>query len=230
MTTRSAAAEVQNRAALATVVSPKTEMEKMIAGELYFANSQELEESRRSTREILLQFNSISEKFVDERNRLFKQLFPNAGNGMFVTPPFQCDYGWNIFTGENVYFNFNCVVLDGCPVRIGSNTLFGPGVHLYTACHPLNAEERRSGIEFGKAINIGCDVWVGGGAIICPGVTIGDRTVVGAGSVVTKDLPSGVVAVGNPCKVIRQLERAGTGEEEESSDVLDVSPGDERYY
>ena len=191
---------------VAAPCTAKTEKEKMIVGELYYANTPELEESRRSTRELLLTLNTISERQVDDRNSLIQKLLPRTGKGLVLTPPFQCDYGWNIITGENVYFNFNCVVLDGCSVTIGNNTLFGPSVQLYTACHPLNAEERRSGIEFGKPISIGCDVWVGGGAIVCPGVTIGDRTVIGAGSVVTRDIPSGVVAAGNPCRVIRRLE------------------------
>jgi maltose O-acetyltransferase len=184
----------------------KTETEKMVAGERYFANAPELDEARRETREMLLQFNTTSERLVEQRLSLISKLFPKAGQGLFVTPPFRCDYGWNIITGDNVYFNFNCVILDGCPVTIGSNTLFGPSVQIYSACHPIDAVERRSGIEFGKPVTIGCDVWVGGASVICPGVTIGDRVVIGAGSVVTKDIPSDVVAVGNPCRVIRRLE------------------------
>ena len=122
-----------------------------------------------------------------------------------MQPPFHCDYGSNIHLGEKVFFNFNCVVLDVCEVRIGSYTLFGPAVQLLTATHPLNAELRRKQ-ELGKPIMIGSDVWVGGGAIICPGVTVGSRTVIGAGSVVTRDLPDGVVAVGNPWRVVRTID------------------------
>jgi maltose O-acetyltransferase len=123
----------------------------------------------------------------------------------FITPPFFCDYGYNISLGANTYFNFNCVVLDVMRVRIGSNALFGPGVHIYTASHPMTAAERRSGLEFGKAVSIGSDVWVGGNAVICPGVSIGPGSVIGAGSVVTVDIPESVFAAGNPCRVIRQI-------------------------
>jgi maltose O-acetyltransferase len=121
-----------------------------------------------------------------------------------MEPPFFCDYGSNILLGERVFFNFNCVVLDVCQVKIGDFTLFGPAVQIYTATHPMNAELRRTK-EFAKPIEIGSDVWVGGGAIICPGVKIGSTSVIGAGSVVTKDIPDGVVAVGNPCRVIRDI-------------------------
>jgi maltose O-acetyltransferase len=121
-----------------------------------------------------------------------------------MQPPFYCDYGRHIFAGRGVFFNFNCVVLDVCPVRIGDFTLFGPAVQIYTAAHPLDPERRRSR-EFAKPVEIGADVWVGGAAIICPGVRIGSRSVIGAGSVVTRDIPEGVLAAGNPCRVIRQL-------------------------
>jgi maltose O-acetyltransferase len=121
-----------------------------------------------------------------------------------MQPPFFCDYGSNIRLGERVYFNFNCVVLDVCVVKIGDFTLFGPAVQIYTATHPMIAELRRNQ-EFGKPIEIGADVWVGGGAIICPGVKIGSNTVIGAGSVVTRDIPDGVFAAGNPCRVIREI-------------------------
>ncbi|HEX5970838.1 MAG TPA: sugar O-acetyltransferase [Gemmatimonadaceae bacterium] len=123
-----------------------------------------------------------------------------------MQPPFYCDYGTNIELGERVFFNFNCVVLDVCRVRIGSFSLFGPAVQIYTAMHPLDAMQRRRE-EYGKPVEIGSDVWVGGGAIILPGVRIGSRTVIGAGSVVTRDLPDHVFAAGNPCRVTRQLDR-----------------------
>jgi maltose O-acetyltransferase len=121
-----------------------------------------------------------------------------------LEPPFYCDYGFNVELGERVFFNFNCVILDVCPVRIGSCTLFGPAVQILTPMHPLNAELRR-GKEFGKPIEIRSDVWVGGGALILPGVHIGPRSVIGAGSVVTRDVPEGVLAAGNPCRVIREI-------------------------
>jgi maltose O-acetyltransferase len=133
-----------------------------------------------------------------------KQLFAQGGDSAQIQPPFYCDYGANILLGERVFFNFNCVVLDVCVVKIGDFTQFGPAVQIYTATHPMNAEMRREK-EFGKPIEIGSDVWVGGGAILCPGVKVGSKTVIGAGSVVTKDIPDGVLAAGNPCRVIREI-------------------------
>nr|WP_282446830.1 sugar O-acetyltransferase [Aromatoleum aromaticum] len=136
----------------------------------------------------------------------------------WVQPPFFCDYGTNIFLGVKVFFNFNCVVLDVAPVTIGSNVLFGPSVQICTATHPISAAERRTGLESAKPITIGSDVWVGGGAIICPGVNIGDRAVIGAGSVVTRDIPSDVVAAGNPARIIRALPaEAGEGKREQTT-------------
>jgi maltose O-acetyltransferase len=132
------------------------------------------------------------------------QLFGKGGDTVQIEPPFYCDYGFNIELGRHVYFNFNCVILDVCPVRIGDHSIFGPSVQIYTATHPLGAEARTRG-EYGKPVTIGCDVWVGGGAIILPGIRIGSRTVIGAGSVVTQDIPDDVLAVGNPCRVIRSL-------------------------
>ena len=127
-----------------------------------------------------------------------------AGDGAVIRPPFHCDYGYNIRIGPGVFFNFNCVVLDVCEVRVGDFTLFGPAVQIYTATHPMNALLRRTQ-ESGKPVEIGSDVWVGGGAILCPGVKIGARSVIGAGSVVTRDIPEGVFAAGNPCRVIREI-------------------------
>ena len=130
-----------------------------------------------------------------------------AGSDVWIEPPFFCDYGTNITLGDRVYFNFNCVVLDPAPVRIGDDVFFGPGVHIYTATHPLNHIERKSGLESAREIEIGSDVWVGGGAILCPGVKIGARSVIGAGSVVTHSLPDDVVAAGNPCRILRTFSR-----------------------
>lgn len=140
-----------------------------------------------------------------ERRKVAEELFGAGGDSVWLQPPFFCDYGSNIELGERVYFNFNCVVLDVCRVRIGSYTLFGPAVQIYTAVHPLDAASRRK-VESGQPVEIGEDVWVGGGAIILPGVRIGDRSVIAAGSVVTKDIPADVVAVGNPCRVLRPIE------------------------
>jgi len=183
----------------------QTEKQKMLAGELYAPLDEELSEERTKARLLVQQLNNSREDYPIERGRILKELIPNAGEGLWLQPPFYCDYGYNIIVGEKVFFNFNCVVLDVMSVTIGSRTLFGPNVQIYTATHPLNYKERASGLEYAKPITIGEDVWIGGSVVICPGVTIGDRSVIGAGSVVTKDVPAGVFAAGNPCKVIRKL-------------------------
>jgi maltose O-acetyltransferase len=183
----------------------KTEKEKMLSGELYDALDKQLTDERLRARLLIKQLNDSREDQVDERNRILKELIPDSGDGLWLQPPFFCDYGYNIKVGEKVFFNFNCVVLDVMRVTIGNRTLFGPNVQLYTATHPMNFNERAKGLEFAKPINIGDDAWIGGSVVICPGVTIGDRTVIGAGSVVTKDIPSDVFAAGNPCRVIHSL-------------------------
>lgn len=182
----------------------KTEKEKMIAGELYKAYDETLVQERAACKALLKELNVNEYAMTVKGKAILAQLVPNAPDSLYIEPPFFCDYGYNIFCGENVYFNFNCVVLDGMPVKIGNNVLCGPGVQIYTASHPLDPETRKS-VEFSKAIVIGDDCWIGGGAIICPGVTIGSRCVIGAGSVVTKDLPDDSLAVGNPAKVIRKI-------------------------
>ena len=139
-------------------------------------------------------------------NGIIRELFDGADDTIWIEPPFYCDYGSNIALGSKVFFNFNCIILDPAPVTIGSNVLFGPAVQVYTATHPLSASERRTWREFAQPVEIGSDVWVGGGAIICPGVRIGSRSVIGAGSVVTRNIPEDVFAAGNPCRIIRQLD------------------------
>jgi maltose O-acetyltransferase len=181
-----------------------SEREKMLAGELYDALDPELTAARNHARDLCQSLNATREADTDHRRRILTELFAKGGDTVWMQPPFYCDYGANIELGERVFFNFNCVVLDVCRVRIGSFTLFGPAVQIYTPLHPLNAEQRRRE-EYGKPIDIGSDVWVGGGAIILPGVTIGSRTVIGAGSVVTRSIPDGVFAAGNPCRIIREL-------------------------
>ena len=181
-----------------------SEKEKMLAGELYDPFDSELIQARERARDLFQTLNLSRESEQASRRRILIDLFGQGGESVWMQPPFFCDYGSNIQLGERVYFNFNCVVLDVCLVKIGDYTLFGPAVQIYTAAHPLNAELRRKQ-EFGKPIEIGSNVWVGGGAIICPGVKIGSKTVIGAGSVVTKDIPDGVVAAGNPCRVMREI-------------------------
>ena len=181
-----------------------TEKKKMLAGELYDPLDPELVQARERARDLCQDLNATREKDQDERRHILKALFGKGGESVWMQPPFYCDYGSNILLGERVFFDFNCVVLDVCQVQIGDFTLFGPAVQIYTAMHPMNAELRRKQ-EFGKPIEIGSDVWVGGGAIICPGVKIGSKTVIGAGSVVTRDIPERVFAAGNPCRVIRGI-------------------------
>ena len=181
-----------------------TEREKMLAGEMYDAFDPELVAGRDRARDLCQDLNASRERDIELRRRIMVELLGKGGDTVWLQPPFYCDYGTNMVLGERVYFNFNCVVLDVCDVTIGDYTFFGPAVQIYTAMHPMNAAQRRTQ-EYGKPVTIGSDVWVGGGAIICPGVTIGTKTVIGAGSVVTRDIPDGVFAAGNPCRVIREI-------------------------
>lgn len=189
----------------------RTERDKMLAGELYDALDPALVADRYRVRDLCQRLNASRDGEEELRRDLCRQIFGKGGDTVWMQPPFYCDYGSNIELGDRVFFNFNCVVLDVCRVRIGDYTLFGPAVQILTPMHPLNAALRRMQ-EYGKPINIGSDVWVGGGALILPGVTIGSRTVIGAGSVVTRDIPDDVFAAGNPCRVIREI----TQEEQEN--------------
>ena len=181
-----------------------SEREKMLGGALYDPLDPELVAGRERARDLCQALNATREGEADARRAILRELFGQGGDTVWMQPPFFCDYGTNIELGERVFFNFNCVVLDVCRVRIGDYTLFGPGVQILTPVHPMNAELRRRE-EYGKPIEIGADVWVGGAALILPGVRIGSRTVIGAGSVVTRDVPDGVFAAGNPCRVIREI-------------------------
>jgi maltose O-acetyltransferase len=183
----------------------ETEKEKMLTGRPYDSSDPQLKRDRLRAREFCYRLNGLSpEIFEKEREYLIEQLLGEKSD-LYITPPFQCDYGTNISVGQNVYFNFNCVVLDVVRITIGDNVLFGPNVQLLTASHPINPLERRSGLEFGREIEIGDDVWVGGGVIICPGVKVGEGAVIGAGGVVTNDVLPNTVVAGNPCKVIKSL-------------------------
>ena len=181
-----------------------TERLKMLAGELYDPLDPELVSARDRARDLCQSLNATRESEQETRRSILIGLFGAGGDTVWMQPPFYCDYGSNIHLGDRVFFNFNCVVLDVCPIRIGDYTLFGPAVQIYTPMHPFNASLRRQQ-EFGKPVGIGADVWVGGGAIILPGVRIGSRSVIGAGSVVTRDIPDYVFAAGNPCRVIREI-------------------------
>lgn len=181
-----------------------SERAKMLAGEFYDPLDADLVEARTRARDLCQDLNATRESAQENRRRLLRALLGAGGDDVWIQPPFYCDYGTNIRLGRRCYFNFNCVVLDVCTVTVGEFTLFGPGVQIYTATHPTDAGLRRT-TEFGRPVEIGSDVWVGGGAIICPGVRIGSRSIIGAGSVVTRDVPDDVIAAGNPCRVIRAV-------------------------
>ncbi|MFD2617804.1 maltose acetyltransferase domain-containing protein [Terrilactibacillus laevilacticus] len=183
----------------------QSEKEKMIAGEYYYAGDPELVQDRTRARGLLRKFNNMSEENNEERKRILKQLFGSTGKNLYIESTFRCDYGYNIHVGENFYANFDCTILDVSTVIIGDNCMFAPGVHIYTAAHPIMAKERISGIEFAKPVMIGNNVWIGGRAVINPGVKIGHNVVVGSGSVVTKDIPDDVIVAGNPARIIRKI-------------------------
>ncbi|KQT11595.1 sugar O-acetyltransferase [Ramlibacter sp. Leaf400] len=180
-----------------------SERDKMLAGEPYDARAPELVQARERARLLCARINQLAPD-DPQRKAALQELLGAGGDSAIVTSPFHCDYGAQIELGEGVYFNFNCVVLDVCRVRIGARTLLGPAVQVYTPLHPMDAVQRRQA-ECGRPVEIGCDVWIGGGAIVLPGVRIGDRAVIGAGSVVTRDVPADVFAAGNPCRVVRSL-------------------------
>lgn len=183
-----------------------SEKDKMRAGQLYDASDSELVAGRRRARDLLAQLNVSRDSQHELRQAIYSSLFGAIGTSVAIEPPFYCDYGTSIFIGDRVFFNFNCVVLDPAEVHIGNDVLFGPAVQIYTATHPFDWRVRRKWLESARPVEIGSDVWVGGGSVICPGVRIGDRAVIGAGSVVTKDVSAGVFAAGNPSRIIREVE------------------------
>lgn len=182
-----------------------TEKQKMLNGDLYNASDPVLQRERRKARLLCNRFNQTAAEDHEQRTEILKVLIPSQGTALTIEPPFFCDYGYNIAAGNKVYFNYNCIVLDVMKVTIGDNVLFGPSVQIYAATHPMSWEERISGLESGRPVTIGSDVWIGGGTIICPGVTIGNRCVIGAGSVVTRNIPDDSFAAGNPCRKIKDL-------------------------
>lgn len=182
----------------------QSEKEKMLAGELYIAADRELTGERERARNLIQAYNRTAPEEGSKRNKILSELIRAKGS-LHIEPPFYCDYGYNIEVGVNFYANFNCVILDVNSVMMGDNVLLGPFVQIYTATHPLEPEERLTGKELGRPVEIGDNVWIGGGAIICPGVRIGSNTTIGPGSVVTRDIPESVFAAGNPCRTIRVL-------------------------
>ena len=182
-----------------------TEREKMIAGQFYRDQDPELVAGRRKARLLTGAFNATGPDELDRRQELLRELLGGVGEKFYIEPPFRCDYGYNIRLGERFYANFDTIILDVAPVTIGSDAFLAPRVGIYTAAHPIDAAARNAGLEFGKPITIGDSVWIGANVVINPGVTIGSDVVIGAGSVVTKDIPDHVVAVGNPCRVLREI-------------------------
>lgn len=183
-----------------------TEKDKMLAGALYRADDPILVRERVNAKRLLRLFNKSMETDGQERKRFMSQLLGSSGDHLYIEPNFRCDYGYNIHVGHNFFANFDCVFLDVCDIRIGDNCLVGPGVHIYTATHPLDIEQRLSGYEYGKGVRIGNNVWIGGRAVINPGVTIGDNAVIASGAVVVKDVPANTVVGGNPAVLIKTLE------------------------
>ena len=179
----------------------RTEKEKMLAGELYNADAPELQAEMAITHKWLARYNASLGASASELRGILLERLAAVGEGAMIRPPFHCDYGFNISLGAGVFLNFNCVILDVVEVIIGEKTQIGPGVQILTADHPRDAVNRASGLEFGRPIRIGRNVWIGGGAIILPGVSIGDNALIGAGSVVIRDVPAGVTAVGNPARL-----------------------------
>ena len=177
----------------------------MLAGEPYVAADPEPVGMQSRAQALLHAFNSSHPSEAERRRETVRGLFGAVGAGFDIRPPFFCDYGSNIYAGDGLFINFDCVILDCNVVRLGDNVLLGPKVQIYTAHHPLEPEARRTLVEMASPVHIGDDVWIGGGAIICPGVTVGAGSTIGAGSVVTRDIPARVFAAGNPCRVVRAL-------------------------
>jgi maltose O-acetyltransferase len=185
----------------------QTEKQKMLAGKLYLATDPELVAENKRASRLLHQYAKTTLEEPELRQRILRNLFGKMGESTSIVPPFHCDYGSNIFIGDRFYMNYGGVILDCNTVHIGNDVLCAPYVQIYTATHPTDPTVRLTGRELAAPITIGNTVWIGGGAIICPGVTIGDNTTIGAGSVVTKDIPANAIAVGNPCRVIKTLKR-----------------------
>lgn len=182
-----------------------SEKQKMLAGELYRAGDRELVAERRQAQRLLARYNATAADDTAGRLALLRELFGTCGDGADIQPQFSCDYGYNIRLGQRPFINYNCVFLDCAPIEIGDDLQMGPAVQLYTGTHPLDAKLRVAGWESAGPIRIGDTVWFGGGAIVLPGVTIGDCCVIGAGSVVTRDVPAGSVVAGNPARIIRSV-------------------------
>jgi len=184
-----------------------TEKEKMLAGQLYQAGGTELTQERTKVRKLLKRYNDSEPDSAKERDILLEQILGKKGKNLCIEPPFFCDYGYNIEVGDDVFFNFNCVILDVVKVSFGDRVFVAPNVQFYPATHPIEAKTRGEMWEYGIPISIGDDVWIGGSSVICPGVSIGNRAVIAAGAVVTKNVPEDVVVAGNPAKIIKHIKQ-----------------------
>lgn len=184
-----------------------TEKEKMLRGDWYFSLGEELLNERQHASEIIFEYNLIQPKEVEKRMDLLRKLFGECPKKFYIEQPFRCTYGYNIYWGENSYANFNCTIVDCGRVTIGNNVMMGPNVNIFTANHALSPKSRMEGLEYADPVEIGDGVWIGGGSTINPGVRIGKNSVIGSGSVVTKNIPENVLAAGNPCRVIRKLDK-----------------------
>jgi maltose O-acetyltransferase len=188
----------------------KTEKAKMLAGELYLPGDAEIQADLAATKRWLARFNASLAQSPAESREMLLERFGAVGKGTVIRPPFFCDYGYNIRLGDGVFLNYNCVLLDVVTIAVGDGTQIGPAVQIYSADHPRDPELRRQGFELGRPVMIGCEVWIGGGAIILPGVSIGDRSVIGAGSVVTRNVAAGETVVGNPARPLSSRDGAHT--------------------
>lgn len=182
-----------------------TQKELMLSEKLYCSFDDELRQDAAQSRKLVRIFNDTTHEQFEYRTQLLKKLFGSTGEHISIEPPFHCDYGSNTYIGDNFYANFDCIILDVAEVHIGKNVLFAPRVCVFTAGHPIDADIRNIGVEYGHSVRIGDNVWIGGNSVINPGVKIGNNVVIGSGSVVTKDIPDNVVAAGNPCRVIRPI-------------------------
>ena len=185
-----------------------TERERMLSGQLYDAGDETLTAARGRAKRLTWRYHQLDPTDWDSRTQILQELLGHLGEDSWIEPPFRCDYGTQISIGDHFFANYDCIFLDVAPITIGNQVMFGPRVCLYTAGHPLDAATRNTGLEFGKPIAIGDDVWLGGNVVVLPGVTIGAGTVVAAGSVVRRDLPPHVLAAGNPCQVLRSITEA----------------------
>lgn len=182
--------------------TPQTPMQRMLAGELYRADDAQIQAAQADTRDWLVRYNAALRMAPAQRHALLLERLGAVGDGSEIRPPFHCDYGFNIRLGRGVFLNFNCVILDVVEVEIGDGTQIGPAVQIYAADHPRDPAQRREGWEFGRPVRIGRNVWIGGGAILLPGVSVGDDALIGAGAVVTRDVPAGATVAGNPARPV----------------------------